>query len=329
MLFEGIEQRSLLQQAKILGAIQPLERKPPTKLTDEESQKRMTDSLVQLHTAADGLTGVTAAPPCTKSSSFSTQNPSNKSNDIVDGYQKAGQQWKNISLHSGGQQKPPAKMMHLVTHAVLQWNMIEDGDRLLLGLSGGKDSLSLLHCLLELQRKLPIPFTVQVCTIDPTTPSFDPSPLIPYVRDSLGLQYHYIRADIVACSASRGKDGQAVSSLHTLCSRMKRCHLYQCAREHGCNKLVLAQHLDDMAESFLMSLLHNGFVRTMKAHYHVSAGDLAVIRPLAYCRESLTAEFAKTADLPIINEKYPTCFEEPKERAHVKKLISKEGMLYP
>lgn len=77
---------------------------------------------------------------------------------------------------------------------MIQFDMIQDGDRLLLGLSGGKDSLSLLHILLEWRRKSPIKFDIEVCTIDPMTPSFDPSPLIPYV-EGLGLKYHYIRDD--------------------------------------------------------------------------------------------------------------------------------------
>ena len=77
---------------------------------------------------------------------------------------------------------------------MIQWDMVQEGDRLLLGLSGGKDSLSLLHVLLEYQKKVPIKFDIEVCTIDPMTPSFDPSPLIPYV-EGLGLKYHYIRDD--------------------------------------------------------------------------------------------------------------------------------------
>ena len=224
--------------------------------------------------------------------------------------------------------KPPGKLMRLVTQAMIQWDMLEDGDRLLLGLSGGKDSLSLLHVLLEFQAKLPIKFEIEVCTIDPMTPSFDPSPLIPYV-ESLGLKYHYIRDDIVARANQSGKDGSIVSSLCSFCARMKRGNLYTTARRNNCNKLVLAQHLDDLAESFLMSVMHNGFLRTMKANYKINAGDLSVIRPLVYCRESLMTEFAKSAKLPIINENCPACFEEPKERARVKKLLSREETLYP
>ena len=78
-----------------------------------------------------------------------------------------------------------------------------------------------------------------------------------------------------------------------------------------------------------MSVMHNGFLRTMKANYKINAGDLSVIRPLAYCRESLMTEFAKSANFPIINENCPACFEEPKERARMKKLLSKEETLYP
>jgi len=225
--------------------------------------------------------------------------------------------------------RPPPKMMRLCTQALMQWDMIEEGDRLLLGLSGGKDSLSLLHCLLEFQRKLPINFEIEVATIDPMTPSFDPSPLIPYVRDTLGLKYHFISDEIVARASTAGKGGKMVTSLCSFCARMKRGNLYACARKNNCNKLVLAQHLDDVGESFMMSVMHNGFLRTMKANYKIDAGDISVIRPLIYCRERLMTDFAKTANLPVINENCPACFEHPKERARVKKMLSREESLYP
>ncbi len=138
-----------------------------------------------------------------------------------------------------------------------------------------------------------------------------------------------IFSSVVERANSAGKDGKTVSSLCAFCARMKRGNLYNCARKNNCNKLVLAQHLDDCAESFLMSVMHNGFVRTMKANYRINAGDISVIRPLVYCRESLMTEFAKEANLPVINENCPACFEEPKERARVKKLLSREETLYP
>lgn len=143
------------------------------------------------------------------------------------------------------------------------------------------------------------------------------------------MKYHYIRDDIVDRATGAGKDGKLVSSLCAYCARMKRGNLYTCARQNNCNKLVLAQHLDDLAESFMMSVMHNGFLRTMKANYTINAGDLSVIRPLAYCRESMMTEFARSVNLPIINENCPACFEEPKERARMKKLLAKEETLYP
>ncbi|KAL3918014.1 MAG: hypothetical protein SGILL_004444 [Bacillariaceae sp.] len=217
--------------------------------------------------------------------------------------------------------KPPPKLLRLVTQAMIQWDMLRDGDRLLLGLSGGKDSLSLLHILLHFQRKLPIRFEIEVCTIDPMTPPIASHPTTPQRSNSMHVA--------VERANSAGKDGKVVSSLCAFCARMKRGNLYACARANNCNKLVLAQHLDDLAESFMMSVMHNGFLRTMKANYNINAGDLAVIRPLAYCRESLMTEFARSANLPIINENCPACFEEPKERARMKKLLSKEEALYP
>lgn len=86
-------------------------------------------------------------------------------------------------------------------------------------------------------------------------------------------------------------------------------------RVNGYNKLVLAQHLDDLAESFLMSALHNGQIRTMKANYTIEAGDVHVIRPLAYVREHSTRDFSQQSHLPIINENCPACFEQPKVKA--------------
>ena len=97
-----------------------------------------------------------------------------------------------------------------------------------------------------------------------------------------------------------------------LCA-FQRGLLYSCCREHKYNKLVLAQHLDDLGESFLMSVLHNGQLRTMKAKYTIDAGDIEVIRPLAYLREVATRDFAKAAALPVINENCPACFEEPRK----------------
>ncbi|CAB1114004.1 unnamed protein product [Ectocarpus sp. CCAP 1310/34] len=139
--------------------------------------------------------------------------------------------------------------------------MIEDGDRLCLGLSGGKDSMTLLHVLLHLQKRAPITFEVACATVDPQTPSFDPSPLIPYL-ERLGVKLHYISSPII----EQAKTSMQGDSLCAFCARMKRGLLYACCREQGYNKLVLAQHLDDLAESFIMSALHNGQVFSRDGH---------------------------------------------------------------
>lgn len=135
--------------------------------------------------------------------------------------------------------------------------MIEEGDHLCLGLSGGKDSLALLHILIALQKRAPINFKISCATVDPQTPSFDPSPLIPYCN-SLGITYHYLSHPIVELASTKLQG----DSLCAFCARFKRGLLYSCCRDNGYNKLVLAQHLDDFAESFLMSALHNGQVGT-------------------------------------------------------------------
>ncbi|HHB92516.1 MAG TPA: tRNA 2-thiocytidine biosynthesis protein TtcA, partial [Thioploca sp.] len=106
------------------------------------------------------------------------------------------------------------------------------------------------------------------------------------------------------------------------CARMKRGIMYRIAREQNYNVLALAQHLDDLAESFLMSALYSGSLRTMKAHYTNDAGDIRIIRPLVYVRERQNADFA--VDLPVIQDSCPACFTAPTQREHVKQLLANE-----
>ncbi|KAE9084989.1 hypothetical protein PF010_g20627 [Phytophthora fragariae] len=202
--------------------------------------------------------------------------------------------------------------------------MIQEGDRLLLGVSGGKDSLSLLHVLLRFQKRAPVRFELACATVDPQTPSFDPSPLKEYMN-ALGVPYYYLSENIIE-RATCELNGD---SLCSYCSRMKRGVLYSCCRKNGFNKLVLAQHLDDLAESFFMSAMHNGQLRTMKAKYWNDQRDVEVLRPLAYVREIELKKFAYDSRLPVINENCPACFEEPKERHRVKKMLAQEESLYP
>lgn len=170
---------------------------------------------------------------------------------------------RNVSLSKFA--SPPPKLLGLVAKAVSEWQMIQPGDRVLLGLSGGKDSLAMLHLLKALQRRYPPgTFELACCTIDPGTEAFNPRPLIAYV-ESLGVKYFYNEERIMDMAA----DHMSGDSICAFCARMKRGALYSCMRKHGYNKLVLAQHLDDLVESFFMSAMHNGLIRTMKAAYVV------------------------------------------------------------
>jgi len=214
---------------------------------------------------------------------------------------------------------PPKSLLRCVGRAIHNYGMITAGDRVLLALSGGKDSLSLLHLLLHLQKHAPIEFTLGVVTVDPQIPGFDPSPLQDYLKQ-LGLTYFYRRQALM----EEAQRHLQKDSFCAYCARMKRGIMYATARQHHYNVLALGQHLDDLAESFLMSALYNGRLNTMKVHYLNDAGDIRVIRPLVYVRERQTAEFAKVARLPVIADTCPACFAQPTQRARIKAWLRQE-----
>ncbi len=219
---------------------------------------------------------------------------------------------------------PPRSLLRAAGRAIADYDMIRPGDRVLLGLSGGKDSLSLLHVLRTLQRKSPVRFELAAATVDPGIDGFDPSPLKAYL-EQLGVPYFYRAEPIV----ERAKLSMRGDSFCAFCSRLRRGLLYETARGHGYNVLALAQHLDDLAESFLMSAFHGGRLRTMQAHYRIDAGDLRVIRPLLAVRERQTADFAARAGLPVVADNCPACFRAPSERAHLKQLLAAEERRHP
>lgn len=215
--------------------------------------------------------------------------------------------------------KPPKRLMRHLGRAIADFNMINEGDRILLGVSGGKDSLSLLMMLHHLRQYAPVKFELGAVTVDPLIEGFDPSPLKAYLAE-LDIPYFY-RQQAIMQQAEESMDGDSFCSF---CSRIKRGILYTTARENGYNILALAQHLDDLAESFLMSAFNNGKLQTMKANYVISQGDLRVIRPLVYARETLTRSFADKAELPVIADSCPACFSMPTQREHIKQLLAAE-----
>ena len=215
--------------------------------------------------------------------------------------------------------KPSRILTRLSGRALADFSMIRDGDRILLGLSGGKDSLSLLHILHYFQQRAPVQFDLAALTVDPLAGDFDPSPLIPYLA-GLGVAYHYVRKPIMQLA----QEHMGRNSYCAFCSRLKRGIMYQTARENGFNVIALAQHLDDLAESFLLSAFHGGRLRTMKAHYVNDDGDLRIIRPLVYVRERQTRDFACNNGLPVIADSCPACFRRPTQRQHMKTLLAGE-----
>ena len=213
--------------------------------------------------------------------------------------------------------KPPKSLLRKTGKAIADFDMIRDGDRILLGVSGGKDSLTLLHILGHLQTYAPVTFDLGVITVDPEVEGFDPHTLTRYYSD-IGVQWHYEEQPIME-QAKAHMDGD---SFCAYCSRMKRGIMYSTCRREGYNVLVLAQHLDDLAESLLMSIFHGGQLRTMKASYTNRDGDIRIIRPLAYVRETMTAAFANEANLPVIPDSCPACFSMPTRRDQTKQLLS-------
>lgn len=220
--------------------------------------------------------------------------------------------------------KPPKSLLRSVGRAIADFDMIREGDRILLGVSGGKDSLSLLHILGHLQTYAPVRFELGIITVDPEIPGFDPQHLKDYY-DSLGLRWFYEQQPIMEQAQARMEG----DSFCAYCARMKRGIMYRVCRREGYGVLALGQHLDDLAESLLMSIFHGGQLRTMKAHYLNDAGDVRIIRPLVYCRERQTADFARSAGLPLVPDSCPACFSAPTRREQMKSLLAREEAAYP
>ena len=222
-------------------------------------------------------------------------------------------------VHQEQPMKPPKSLLRSVGRAIADYDMIRDGDRILLGVSGGKDSLSLLEILRHLRSYAPVRFELGVITVDPQVEGFDPAPLKAWY-EALGVSYFYEEQPIMEEARTRLQG----DSFCAYCARMKRGIMYTICRREGYNVLALAQHLDDLAESFLMSAFHGGQLRTMRAHYVNNDGDIRIIRPLVYCRETQTGAFARAAGLPVVPDSCPACFSAPTQREHMKRLLAEE-----
>ncbi|GMT18629.1 hypothetical protein PFISCL1PPCAC_9926, partial [Pristionchus fissidentatus] len=223
---------------------------------------------------------------------------------------------------------PPLDLYKQTTETIHALGLIKNGDKVLVCLSGGKDSLSLLHILrfyqIRNRDRRGIQFELGAITVDPGSTAYNPRPLIEYCR-SLNIDYFYEEQDIIG----QARKLKNLRSICAFCSRMKRGRLAAAAVTHGWNVLAMGQHLDDLAESFFIAAFQNGNLSTMKAQYTTRETNLRVIRPLVLVREKTLRAFASSSNLPVVAENCPACFNQATERHRVKQMLAQQELLFP
>jgi tRNA 2-thiocytidine biosynthesis protein TtcA len=183
-----------------------------------------------------------------------------------------------------------------VGQAIVDYRMIEDGDRVMVCLSGGKDSYSLLDILLSLQKSAPVNFEIVAMNLDQKQPGFPERVLPDYLR-RLGIRFHIAEQDTYSVVKRLVPEGRTTCSL---CSRMRRGVIYRVAGELGATKVALGHHRDDMLETLFLNMFHGSKMKAMPPKLVSDDGKHIVIRPLAYCREKDLATYAETRQFPII-----------------------------
>jgi tRNA 2-thiocytidine biosynthesis protein TtcA len=188
------------------------------------------------------------------------------------------------------------RLRHQVGQAIADYNMIEDGDRVMVCLSGGKDSYTLLDLLRRLQAKAPVRFELVAVHLDQKQPGYDPDLLPAYLR-GIGVPFHIIEQDTYSVVRRVVPEGKTMCSL---CSRMRRGSLYTFAVQEGFTKIALGHHRDDIVETLFLNLFHHAALKAMPPKLQSDDGRNIVIRPLAYCRESDIAAHAANEGFPIM-----------------------------
>lgn len=200
------------------------------------------------------------------------------------------------SLEALPLKKLERKIIRKVAHAITDFNMIEANDKIMVCLSGGKDSYCLLEALLILQKKAPIPFEVIAVNLDQKQPRF-PEEVLPNYLSEKGIEYHIIERDTYSVVKRVIPEGKTTCGL---CSRMRRGILYDFAAENGVTKIALGHHRDDIIETFFLNLFYNGTIKAMPAKLKSDDERNIVIRPLAYVSERETTLYAQHKEFPII-----------------------------
>ena len=188
------------------------------------------------------------------------------------------------------------RLCRLVGQAIVDFNMIEEGDRVMVCMSGGKDSYGMLDILMKLKARAPIDFTLVAVNLDQKQPGF-PDHILPEYLSRLGIEYHIETQDTYSIVKKNIPEGKTMCSL---CSRLRRGILYRVARELRCNKLALGHHRDDMLQTFFLNMFFGGKLKGMPAKLTSDNGEFIVIRPLAYVVEKDLERWAAHRQFPII-----------------------------